>query len=347
MSFWGSLGHILGKVAPVAAAFIPGVGPIAAPLIGAAIGGGVNAIEGKNPLLGAATGALGGYGGSSLASGLGLGAASGASGGLSAASGIPSNLPGAIDLGGNAVSSGSGIGSTIGKMLLGSGGTNGLIKNLTGANNSGGLVGNLLNPQGMSSLGKGLGAVASADAKNRGAKLEAMLASDQMKLAEQAQRNQDLAALPRQIQTADYLASGGYTPKQNFSSNGRPIPKFDLGLKPISDNVKAAGTTLEKQLTDRLNTAPTYQDYSSVMNPSATETALNWASPVLSAMGAGGTPDNTSNLIKQIMSAQQPTTQIPTAPPISIPTPPRPVQPNTPPPNVAGLGYDDSDNGPG
>ena len=43
MGFWGGLGGILKKAAPIAASFIPGIGPIAGPALGMAmdrIGGG-------------------------------------------------------------------------------------------------------------------------------------------------------------------------------------------------------------------------------------------------------------------------------------------------------------------
>lgn len=80
MAFWSKLGSGLkkaGKVAlkaaPIAAAFIPGVGPLAAMGIGAAAGGASKAIEGKGlggilggaamgSIPGAAKGALGGIG---------------------------------------------------------------------------------------------------------------------------------------------------------------------------------------------------------------------------------------------------------------------------------------------
>ena len=54
--FWRSL---LGTALPIAASFIPGVGPIAGLAIGALAGGAGSAIAGGNPLTGAAMGAAG------------------------------------------------------------------------------------------------------------------------------------------------------------------------------------------------------------------------------------------------------------------------------------------------
>jgi hypothetical protein len=178
---------------------------------------------------------------------------------------------------------------------------------------SGGILSGLLTGPGLSALGKGLGGVAQSDASNRGVKLAAMMAGDNAKLAQQQQRNSDLASLPGQIQKADYLASGGYTPKTNISASGRVIPKFDMGLAPISKNVQNAGSTLEGQLINRLNTPPTYNDYSTMMNPGIAETALNWASPVLGAMGAAKTAstDPYSQLIA--MLTNKPKTPMPPA----------------------------------
>ncbi len=67
MGFWGSLGKGLLKIAPVAASFIPGIGPLAAMGIGAATGAIGKKVSGgswkdalKSGALGAATGASGG-----------------------------------------------------------------------------------------------------------------------------------------------------------------------------------------------------------------------------------------------------------------------------------------------
>ena len=74
MGFWGGLGKILLKAAPIAAAFIPGVGPLASMAIGAGTGALSKKLEGgsgKDILMGAATGGLAGYGSGKAAKGLG------------------------------------------------------------------------------------------------------------------------------------------------------------------------------------------------------------------------------------------------------------------------------------
>ena len=57
MSFWGGLGKFALKAAPIAASFIPGVGPLAAMGIGAASGGLSSKLEGGSVLGGALGGA--------------------------------------------------------------------------------------------------------------------------------------------------------------------------------------------------------------------------------------------------------------------------------------------------
>ena len=59
MGFWGSLGKGLLKVAPVAAAFIPGVGPLASMGISAAIKGATKKIQGGTWKQALGAGALG------------------------------------------------------------------------------------------------------------------------------------------------------------------------------------------------------------------------------------------------------------------------------------------------
>jgi hypothetical protein len=61
MSFWGGLKKAIGVAAPIAASFIPGVGP----LLGAGIGAAGGALAGgkKGALLGGVTGGLGNMGG--------------------------------------------------------------------------------------------------------------------------------------------------------------------------------------------------------------------------------------------------------------------------------------------
>lgn len=68
-----NLGKLVGKVAPVASMFIPGIGPAA----GAAIAGGGALIGGDDPIKSAAMGALGGLGNKALFNGEGLSALTG------------------------------------------------------------------------------------------------------------------------------------------------------------------------------------------------------------------------------------------------------------------------------
>lgn len=184
-----------------------------------------------------------------------------------------------------------------------------------------GLLKGISSPGGQAALGRGLGSVAQAQAQNRGAKIAAMMGADQMKMAEQAQRNNDLAGLPRQIVGANYLAGGGQTPRQNFSASGRAIPQFDLGTPKITAADQAAGSSLSQQLTNRLNNAPTYNDYSSSMNPSKTETALNWISPILAAGGAGqqAEQDPYIQMLQKLVTGMK-TQQQPQAPTTPIPS---------------------------
>lgn len=74
MGFWGSLGKGLLKIAPIAAAFIPGVGPLASMAIGAGTSALSKKLEGgsgKDVLMAGATGGLSGYGAGKAAKGLG------------------------------------------------------------------------------------------------------------------------------------------------------------------------------------------------------------------------------------------------------------------------------------
>jgi hypothetical protein len=79
MGFWGKLGKGLLKAAPIAAAFIPGIGPLAAMGIGAATGAASKKLSGgswKQSLgagaMGAATGAMGAAGKGVLGAARGL-----------------------------------------------------------------------------------------------------------------------------------------------------------------------------------------------------------------------------------------------------------------------------------
>lgn len=276
---------------------------------------------------------------------VGLGIAAPFTGGLSLA-GIPLANKAIASLQGNGSSDG------IPNIPVTSGLPGGTAPTSSASSPYGNIIGNLMSPQGLGALGKGLGGVAQADASNRGTKIATTLAANNQQMQEQAQRAADLATLPKQIVGANWLAGGGQHLTPNYSSNGRLIPHFDLGTPQITPADQAAGSSLSDQLTKRLNTAPTYADPTQYMNPSATENALNWASPILAATGA--TADPTTTLIQQLMKGINPSQGTPPqqgatgpaqVPPLSIPQLLAPV-PQLP-TNVTGLGLPDSDNGSG
>lgn len=117
MSFWGKLGKIALKAAPIAAAFIPGVGPLASMAIGGLSSGASSKLEGgswKDALLSGGIGAGTSYGLGKLGSMKGLGPSN------------PSSYVGKEV--GNVAKAGGGsalgriFGSTAGKVALGAGG---------------------------------------------------------------------------------------------------------------------------------------------------------------------------------------------------------------------------------
>lgn len=74
MGFWKGLGKVLLKAAPIAASFIPGVGPLAAMAIGGLSGAASKKIEGgswKDALVSGGIGAASGFGAGQVAKGLG------------------------------------------------------------------------------------------------------------------------------------------------------------------------------------------------------------------------------------------------------------------------------------
>ena len=127
---------IVGSILPIAAAFIPGLGPILSPIVGAVVGGASSALKGGDVLQGALTGGIGG----------GLGAVVG--GGLNSVLGTEmsaatQNLVGSGLVGGLA-------GVVSGKGAL-QGATQGVI---------GGVIGNMANPNATGMLDKSLSAAA-------------------------------------------------------------------------------------------------------------------------------------------------------------------------------------------
>lgn len=304
-SFFKGLGKGLLKVAPIAAAFIPGIGPLASAGISAATGAASGAISGgkKGALIG---GLLGGATG-------GIGKAlSGASGAVKmGANGIPnigvtngiSSLPGVATGGGALVN---------GLMNAGKSAIKGV---------GGNLVQSLLNPNVLDSAGQGVGAIAQTQASNRGTELDAMMEADRQKMQLARDRATDEEGMMKKIQQAEYLKSGGMPARpQSFSANGKPFTQFASGMKPITEGTKAAASTLEDQLQARLKTPPTLRDYDSKMKPGAMESTLDWLGPILST-GA------------QVQKARQPVT--PSMLMAGQPKPP--VAPLTPNPTAAPL----------
>ena len=88
-----SLGNILSSLAPVAAGFLAGPGATAL-LAGAATGAGIAALRNEDPLMGAVTGGLGGYGGGQFGgAAMGPGAGAGAGGATSTTAGVSGLAP--------------------------------------------------------------------------------------------------------------------------------------------------------------------------------------------------------------------------------------------------------------
>jgi hypothetical protein len=120
-------GKLLGTIAPIAASFIPGIGPLA----GAAIGAGGGLLSGgglKGALLGAATGGLAAGGGSQLASAAGLtgagakaaaGALTGGSQGLYQGGGLKGALLGSALGGAGGYALGGGFDGALDKLGIG------------------------------------------------------------------------------------------------------------------------------------------------------------------------------------------------------------------------------------
>jgi len=109
MGFWSALGKGLLKIAPIAASFIPGVGPLASMAIGAGTGALSKKASGgslKDSLLAGGLGAASGYGAGKIAQGIGP-----------SASIMDKVKSGANSFMGNTSQSGSGWSNTLGSVL--------------------------------------------------------------------------------------------------------------------------------------------------------------------------------------------------------------------------------------
>lgn len=182
-----------------------------------------------------------------------------------------------------------GIISSLLNSVTGGKGLTGLATNVA-KNYGGNLVKSLLNPNTLNAAGTGLAGVASTEAHNRGAKLDAMMAADQMKMINDQNQIAENPQLLKQFQVADFLKNGGIpaTPKPTYSITGRQLPQFNFGPAPTSAATKQIASTMEDQVANRIKNPIQLSDYASQMNPSDTETALNWLSPALTTMGANG-----------------------------------------------------------
>lgn len=172
----------------------------------------------------------------------------------------------------------------------------------TTTNTTGNIISGLV-----SGIGSGLGAVSQASAQNRGAKLSAMMAQDNSQLQEQAQRNADIPNIMNQLRAANYVAAGG---NPNF---GKPITTASGHvftptpyLEPITDADKQAAQSEITQLTNRLNTPPTYNNYSSVMNPSGTETATGWLGALFGGLNNAKQTTQNQNYLDALLKQLNP-----------------------------------------
>jgi hypothetical protein len=151
---------------------------------------------------------------------------------------------------------------------------------------SGSLMSRLLSGNTLDAAGQGLGAVGGTMAHNRGVALDAMMTGDQVKIQNEAERRAAEADIMKKMQIAEYIKSGGAQNTPGVSVTGKPLGQFNFGTRPTTQTEKDMATTMEGQLTDRLNHPMQVSDYESKMNPGKAETALNWLSPILTTWGA-------------------------------------------------------------
>jgi hypothetical protein len=249
MGFWKNVGKIASIAAPIVAA--PFTGGASLALIGAGSGAASGLLNG-----GGAKGALiGGLLGGATA-GIGGGAGNAAKGATSVAK--------------------AGVGSTLKTV-----GTN-LAKDAAG-----GFINKLLSGDTLDAAGKGVAGVAATEAHNRGTKLDATMAGDEMKrLADVNNRDAGVQGM-KQMQIAEYLAGGGFHPTdQPVLAGGKTATKFNFGTAPATEAEKQYAGNYSKQLMDRQAHPVQLSDYSKLMDPGTMEKTLNWISPILSTLGA-------------------------------------------------------------
>jgi hypothetical protein len=150
----------------------------------------------------------------------------------------------------------------------------------------GSLVSKLLGGDTLLAAGKGMAGVGQTAAHNRGVKLDAMMAGDEMALANERQRMAAESDLMRKMQQTNYLKSGGFKDTgSGVAASGQPMTRFDFGTRPAGASEIAASTELEKQLMNRLHNPMKLRDYDSQMDPGKVETAMNWLGPLISTIG--------------------------------------------------------------
>lgn len=300
MGFWSKFGKIASFAAPIIAA--PFTGGLSLAAIGAGAGAANAALNHqgiKGMLLNAGLGAIPGVGkaataGKSLSAGAklaiktGLGAAGGAAtggakgallgGGLAAAGSKFGGGAGA-GAGGNVAENASG--SMMHKLLEG-----GKTAVMGKGDGNSGLLHDLLSGDALHTAGQGLGAVAQSQAHNRGVALDAMMEGDQNAMALARDRRADESDMMRKMQQLAYIKGGGFHDTGDATGASGKFTKFDFGTHAAAPESMQMAGELENQLMDRLHNPMKLRDYDSKMNPGATETALDWISPVLTTVGA-------------------------------------------------------------
>jgi hypothetical protein len=149
------------------------------------------------------------------------------------------------------------------------------------------LMGKMMSGDTLTALGKGLGSIGQTAAHNRGAKLDAYMQADEMRMANDRERRAEEADIMRKLQQTGYIKGGGFKDQSERALAGNPVSKkFDFGVRPSTEAQIAASTELEKQLMGRMSNPRQLRDYDSQMNPGVMEQIMNYAGPAASIWGA-------------------------------------------------------------
>jgi hypothetical protein len=139
----------------------------------------------------------------------------------------------------------------------------------------------------MQTAGRGAGAVAETQAKNRGAELDAMMEADQQAMLANRVRREDEDSMWKKLQAINYMKGGGMQNRgPSVGAGGKSFTKFNFGAQPVSDADKQMATTLEGQLMQRLNNPPQLRNYDAMMKPGTAEKVTGWGAPILSTLGS-------------------------------------------------------------